>query len=165
MEASFVAQSVKNWPAMQKPACRDRLQCRRPRFNSWVRRTPGEGNGNPLQYSCLRNPMDREAWLATVYGVTRVGHNLATKLLLLLLLLLNRANSKNKNHCKTEKRRKKIKTNQRTNQNVKIIINVFLWSHLSASFHLLWVTLHLASLGCPPTLDWPLDLLWGWLRL
>ena len=33
------------------------------------RRSPGEGNGNPLQYSCLENPMDREAWQATVYGV------------------------------------------------------------------------------------------------
>ena len=42
-------------------------------------RSPGEGNGNPLQYSCLENPMDREAWGATVYGVARVGHNLATK--------------------------------------------------------------------------------------
>ena len=31
----------------------------------------GEGNGNPLQYSCLRNLMDRGAWWATVYGVTR----------------------------------------------------------------------------------------------
>ena len=42
-------------------------------------RYPGEGNGNPLQYSCLENPMDRGAWLATVHGVTRVGHNLATQ--------------------------------------------------------------------------------------
>ena len=42
-------------------------------------RSPEEGNGNPLQYSCLENPMDREAWRATVHGVTRVGHNLATK--------------------------------------------------------------------------------------
>ena len=31
----------------------------------------GEGNGNPLQYSCLENPMDRGAWRATVYGVTK----------------------------------------------------------------------------------------------
>ena len=31
----------------------------------------GEGNGNPLQYSCLRNPMDREAWQVTVHGVTK----------------------------------------------------------------------------------------------
>ena len=31
----------------------------------------GEGNGNPLQYSCLENPMDRGAWRATVHGVTR----------------------------------------------------------------------------------------------
>ena len=33
-------------------------------------RSPGEGNGTPLQYSCLENPMDRGAWWATVYGVT-----------------------------------------------------------------------------------------------
>ena len=32
-------------------------------------RSPGEGNGNPLQYTCLENPMDRGAWLATVHGV------------------------------------------------------------------------------------------------
>ena len=33
--------------------------------------SPGEGNGNPLQYSCLKNPMDRGAWWATVHGVTK----------------------------------------------------------------------------------------------
>ena len=42
-------------------------------------RSPGEGNGNPLQYSCLKNPMDRGAWQATVHGVARVGHDLVTK--------------------------------------------------------------------------------------
>ena len=31
-------------------------------------RSPGEGNGNPLQHSCLENPMNREAWWATVHG-------------------------------------------------------------------------------------------------
>ena len=34
-------------------------------------RSPGEGNGNPLQCSCLRNPMGRGAWQATVHGVTK----------------------------------------------------------------------------------------------
>ena len=38
-------------------------------------RTPGEGNGNPLQCSCLENPGDRGAWWAAVYGLHRVGHN------------------------------------------------------------------------------------------
>ena len=33
-------------------------------------RSPGEGNGNPLQYCCLGNPMDRAAWRAAVHGVT-----------------------------------------------------------------------------------------------
>ena len=33
--------------------------------------SPGEGNGNPLQYSCLGNPMDRGAWQATVHGVAK----------------------------------------------------------------------------------------------
>ena len=35
-------------------------------------RSPGEGNGNPLQYSCWENPMDREAWQSV--GLQRVGH-------------------------------------------------------------------------------------------
>ena len=34
-------------------------------------RSPGEGHGNPLQYSCLENPMDRGAWQATVRGVAK----------------------------------------------------------------------------------------------
>ena len=34
-------------------------------------RSPGEGNGNPLQYSCWENPMDREDWLAIVHGVAK----------------------------------------------------------------------------------------------
>ena len=41
-------------------------------------RSPGEGNGNPLQYSQLENPMHREAWWVTVHWGTRVGHNLET---------------------------------------------------------------------------------------
>ena len=38
-------------------------------------RSPVEGNGNPLQYSCLKNPMDGGAWWATVHGSQRVGHD------------------------------------------------------------------------------------------
>ena len=41
------------------------------RFDPWVRRTPGVGNGNPLQYLCLENSMDRGAWQATVHGVAK----------------------------------------------------------------------------------------------
>jgi len=47
----------------------------------------GEGNGNPLQYSCLENPMDRRAWQATVHGVTRVRQYLVTKPPQLTLIL------------------------------------------------------------------------------
>ena len=42
-------------------------------------RSPGEGNGNPLQYSRLENPMDRGAWQAADLGITTVGHDLVTK--------------------------------------------------------------------------------------
>ena len=42
-------------------------------------KSPGEGNGNLLQYSCLENPTDRGAWQATVHRATRVGHDLSTK--------------------------------------------------------------------------------------
>ena len=46
-------------------------QCRRQRFDPRLGRSPGEGNGNPLQYSCLGNPMNRGAWRAIVDGVTK----------------------------------------------------------------------------------------------
>ena len=42
-------------------------------------RSPGEGNGDPLQYYCLENPMHRGAWQAAVHGAARVGHDLVTK--------------------------------------------------------------------------------------
>ena len=47
------------------------LQCRRPSFNHWVRRPPGEGDGYPVLYSYLENSMDRGAWQATVHGVSK----------------------------------------------------------------------------------------------
>ena len=60
-ETQVVVQVVKNLPAMQKT---------RVRFLG--REDPLEkGNGYPLQYSCLENPMDRGAWWATVHGVTK----------------------------------------------------------------------------------------------
>ena len=39
-------------------------------------RSPGDGNGYPLQYSCLENPVDRGAWWATGHGVTKSGTQL-----------------------------------------------------------------------------------------
>ena len=39
------------------------------------RRSPGEGHGNPLQYSCLGNPMDRGGWRATAHGTAELDHN------------------------------------------------------------------------------------------
>ena len=56
---SLVAQAVKNPPAMPETRVRS-LVCKDPL---------GEGNDNSLQYSCLENPMDREAWWAIVHGV------------------------------------------------------------------------------------------------
>ena len=59
--ASLVAQTVKNLPAMQGT-----------QVQSLGWEDPlGEGNGYPLQYSCLENPMDRRSWRATVHGVTK----------------------------------------------------------------------------------------------
>ena len=42
-----------------------------PGLISGLGRTPGEGNSNPLQYSCLENPMERGAWWATVHAVSK----------------------------------------------------------------------------------------------
>ena len=61
MYFTLVAQTVKNLPAVQE---------------TWVpslgrKDPPGESSGDPLQYSCLENPMDKGAWWATVHGVTK----------------------------------------------------------------------------------------------
>ena len=58
--ALVVAQIVKNLPAMQET-----------RVQSLGWEDLGEGNGNPLQYSCLENPIDRGAWQARVHGVAK----------------------------------------------------------------------------------------------
>ena len=59
-DTALVAQRLKNL-----------THCRRPMFNPWVGKMPGGGHGNPLQSSCLENPMDRGAWQATVQGVAK----------------------------------------------------------------------------------------------
>ena len=63
-------QEFPRWLSRRDSTC----QCRRLRrrgFNPWVRKNPGEGNGNPLQYSCLVNPRDKGAWWVTVHGVRK----------------------------------------------------------------------------------------------
>ena len=62
-----VVQSVKNPSAMQEIACSTGDPVSIPRSG----RSLGEGNGDPLQYSCLENPMDRGTWRATVHEVTK----------------------------------------------------------------------------------------------
>ena len=58
---------VKNLPSVQE------IQVRSPGQED----PPGEGNGNPFQYSCLVNPMDRGAWWAVVHSVTKNGTHLS----------------------------------------------------------------------------------------
>ena len=48
-------------------------------FDPGLARSPGEAHGNPLQYSCLENPMDRGTWQATVHGVAKSQTQLSTK--------------------------------------------------------------------------------------
>ena len=54
----------------KEPICQCRRH-RRPGFSPWIGKIPGGGHGNPLQYSCLENPVGREAWWAAVYRVTK----------------------------------------------------------------------------------------------
>ena len=77
----LVAQTVKRLPTMQETLYHlshqgSRRGHRVGPFDTQVRipglgRSPGEGNGNLLQYSCLENPMDGKTWQATVHGVTK----------------------------------------------------------------------------------------------
>ena len=50
---------------------RNCLPMQETRVPSLLQEDPGEGSGNPLQYSCLENPMERGAWQATVHGLTK----------------------------------------------------------------------------------------------
>ena len=59
---SQIAQMVKNLPTMQETWVRSL---------GWEDPESKEGSGNPLQYSCLENPMDGGAWWATVHGVAK----------------------------------------------------------------------------------------------
>ena len=54
-------------------------QCRSRGFDPWVERSPGEGNGNPLEYSCLENNMDKGAWRAPIHGVAKSRTHLRTE--------------------------------------------------------------------------------------
>ena len=54
-------------------------RCKRHRLNPWVGKIPRGGNGNPLQYACLENPMDRGAWRATVHTVPQSWTQLSTE--------------------------------------------------------------------------------------
>ena len=66
---SNVEVSFPNGTSGQEPTCQ------RKRYETWIqslsREDPWRGNGNPLQYSCLENPVDRGAWRATVHGVPK----------------------------------------------------------------------------------------------
>ena len=70
--AFLVGQRVKNPPASAGDV-RDAVSV------LGLGRSPGEGNGNPLQYSCLENPMDKGAWWATVHEVAKSQTQLLTK--------------------------------------------------------------------------------------
>ena len=54
----------------KEPACQRRRH-KRCGFNPWVGKIPGGGHGDPLQYTCLENPMEREAWQTTVRWVAK----------------------------------------------------------------------------------------------
>ena len=64
---------------MDFPGCSDgkELVCNAgdPGLTPALGRSPGEGNGNPPQHSCLDNPMARGAWQATVHGIAKIGYD------------------------------------------------------------------------------------------
>ena len=63
-------QGLPRWLKGRESACQRRRR-RRPRFDPWVWRSPRGENGNPLQSSCLKNSMDREAWWAAVHELSK----------------------------------------------------------------------------------------------
>ena len=66
--------AIKPWPLGLSFLSNGKIQ-----MNMWFYRICGEGNGNPFQYSCLENPMDRGAWRLQSTGLQRVRQNWVTK--------------------------------------------------------------------------------------
>ena len=66
-------------------------------------RSPGEGNGNPLQYSCLENPMDQGAWWATVHGVAKSQTRLSDFTTTILAICVRHAAADVTKHLRTSK--------------------------------------------------------------
>ena len=87
LSASLVPQMVKNLPAMRRPGAsqvalvvNNAMQETQADGGSipGMGRSPGGGQGNPLQYSCLGNPIDRGTWKAAVHGCTALDMTEAT---------------------------------------------------------------------------------------
>ena len=83
-EAILAQPKWKKCPAVDVSGGESKVRCCKEQycthgFDPWVQKIPRRGNGNPLQYPRLENPMNREAWGVTVHGVPRVRHDLATK--------------------------------------------------------------------------------------
>ena len=66
------------WASLVSQGKRIHCKCKSHGLDSWVRKILWRRECNPLQYSCLENPMDRGAWQVTVHGVARVRHDWAT---------------------------------------------------------------------------------------
>ena len=66
-----VYSNIPPWPSQVTRGKESACNARDAGWIPGLGRSPGEGNGNPLQYSCLRKPMDRGAWQAIVHGVVK----------------------------------------------------------------------------------------------
>ena len=77
VQKKFADHWCRGGASSKEPTCQCG-RCKRYRFDPGSGRSPGEGHGNPLQYSCLEKPMDRGAWWATVLRVTESDMTKAT---------------------------------------------------------------------------------------
>ena len=94
--ASVIIRGFPGGSEGKESACNARDPCSLPGLG----RCPGEGNGNPVQYSCLENPTDREIWRATVHGVIESRTGLNRLILLCHYGLLSTQGSKPTQLCK-----------------------------------------------------------------
>ena len=94
--ASVIIRGFPGGSEGKESACNARDLCSLPGLG----RCPGEGNGNPVQYSCLENPTDREIWRATVHGVIESRTGLNRLILLCHYGLLSTQGSKPTQLCK-----------------------------------------------------------------
>ena len=160
----ILVQTIVQWVSGKEFVC----QCINAELAGWIPesgRSPGEGHGNPVQYSCLENFMDRWAWKATVHGVSKSQTRLSTHVHCILNHICSIVGTDPPwRHSKDPSIAHVFNSDQRASQSVcqiKVsswLLNADQGTFLGSAFHEREATSHAGPTGSSPLLPYPAPL-------